>query len=53
MISLEEYDRVQMILGRFGSQRPKTKTHAYSGCMKCANCGMAITAEEKKKFIKS
>jgi site-specific DNA recombinase len=53
MITLAEYDRVQTILGRKGRPRPKTHSFAYRGLMTCGECGCAITAETKTKYIKS
>lgn len=53
MITVEEFERVQEILGR--KNKPKMKTHdfAFTGIIRCGFCGCLITAEEKKKFIKS
>ena len=53
MITLEQFDRVQMLLGTKG--RPRAKIHElyYTGYMFCGECGCRITAEEKFKFIKS
>ncbi len=53
MVSLEEYDRVQVILGREGKPRSKTHDFAYTGLMRCSTCGSMFTATEKKKFIQS
>ncbi len=53
MISLEEFDRAQIILGKKGKPRASSHNFAYSGLMKCGECGCAITAEEKTKLIKS
>lgn len=53
MITLEEYDRVQKILGKKGKPRPKTKKLPFTGIIKCGHCGCSITAEEKTKFVKS
>jgi len=53
MITLEEYDRVQIILGRKGKPRPKTHEFAFTGSMRCGVCGCLYTAETKKKLIKS
>jgi len=52
MVTLEEFDRVQVILGREGKPRPKTHEFAFTGCIRCAECGCLITAIEKIKFIK-
>lgn len=53
MITLEEYDRVQMLLGRKGKPRPKTHEFAFTGMIRCAECDCLHTAETKKKIIKS
>jgi site-specific DNA recombinase len=50
MITREEYDKVQMLLGRKGRPRPKNHAFAFVGTMRCGECGMAITAEEKTKI---
>lgn len=52
MITLEEYDRVQMILGRKGKPRPISHEFAFTGSIRCGVCGCLYTAETKKKFIK-
>ncbi len=53
MITLEEYDRVQMLLGRKGKPRPKKHEFAFTGSIRCGVCGCLYTAETKKKLIKS
>ncbi len=53
MITLEEYDRVQMLLGRKGRPRPQKHEFAFTGVIRCGECGCLYTAETKKKFIKS
>lgn len=52
MITLEEYDRVQVILGRNGKPRAQTHEFAYTGLMRCEVCGSMYTASEKKKIVK-
>ncbi len=52
MITLEEYDRVQVILGLNGKPRAKSHAFAFTGVMRC-ECGGMITASEKTKLIKS
>lgn len=47
MITREEYDKAQAILGRRGKQRPKTRDFAYTGVVRCGECGAMVTAEEK------
>src|SRR3989344_2457319 len=51
MISLQEFERVQVLLGRKGSPRPKTHNFPYVGLLKCGGCGASITAEEKWQII--
>src|SRR3989344_535858 len=51
MITLEEYDRVQVILGRSGKPRAKTHNFAYTGIIVCDACGGMITASEKIKIV--
>ena len=46
MITLQEFEKVQRILKRAKS-RAKDKHFAYTGMMRCAECGSIITAEEK------
>ncbi len=53
MISLEEFDRVQEILGRKGKPRPHKHHFAFTGLMKCGVCGCAITASKKTKLVKA
>ena len=52
MITLEEYDRVQVILGRNGKPRAQTHEFAYTGLMVCEVCGSMYTASEKTKMVK-
>jgi DNA invertase Pin-like site-specific DNA recombinase len=51
MITKEEYDLIQLRLGKKGKPQPKTKEFAYTGTMTCGECGSAITAEEKHQLI--
>lgn len=53
MITLEEFDKVQQMLGRAGKPRQHKFQYAYTGIMTCAECGSAITATTKSKLIKS
>jgi len=53
MVTLEEFDRVQMILGREGKPRPQKHEFAFTGAIHCGECGCLYTAERKKKIIKS
>lgn len=51
MITLEEYDRVQMLLGKDGKPRPSKHVHAYTGEITCGECGCMHTAVTKTKPI--
>ena len=53
MITLEEFDRVQVLLGRKGKPRPKQHDFAFTGSIRCGVCGCLYTAETKRKIIKS
>lgn len=52
MITLEEYDRVQFLLGKKGKARPQKHQFAFTGLIRCGECGCLVTAETKKKLIK-
>ena len=53
MITRDEYDRIQQILGVDGRPRPKTHTFAFTGMIRCGECGCLITAEDKVKRQKN
>jgi site-specific DNA recombinase len=42
MVTPEEYDRVQMLVGMNGRPRPKRHVFAFVGMMKCGECGLSI-----------
>ncbi len=52
LVSQDEFDWVQEILGREGKPRPKTHEFAFTGTIRCGECGYMVTAEEKTKLIK-
>ncbi len=52
MVSKDEFDRVQTLLGRKGKPRPKKHHFAFTGAIRCGECGCMVTAETKKKIIK-
>ncbi len=52
MIEESEFYKVQMILGREGKPRQKTHEFAFTGMIKCGECGCFITAENKIKINK-
>jgi len=47
MITLDEFDRVQELLGAKGRPRPKARSWTYAGMIRCGECGFAVLAEEK------
>ncbi len=54
MISEEEFNLVQDMLGDKGSPRPKAHDMAFTGSLiRCAGCGSSITAEAKQKRQKN
>lgn len=53
MVTPEEFDHVQLLLGRKGKPRPKKHSFAFTGAIRCGECNCLITAETKKKHIKS
>lgn len=46
MITLDDFEKVQQILRRPGRPR-KTGSFAYTGMIRCGECGFTVTAEEK------
>ena len=54
MISLDEFNRVQELLGQHGChKRPYKNDFAFAGLFSCGVCGCAITAEHKAKYNQS
>jgi site-specific DNA recombinase len=53
MVTREEFDLAQKLLGRAGRPRPKNKRLPFTGVIRCDVCSSAITAEEKIKKIKA
>ena len=47
IVTLDEFDRVQEILGRPRQPRPKTREYAFTGRIRCGSCGLSVTAEER------
>jgi hypothetical protein len=48
MITLAEFERVQALLGRPGRARAKHREFAFTGLIRCGECGLGITAEAQK-----
>jgi len=53
MITMNEFDTVQELLGRKGNSRYQKHKFTYTGIITCGECGCAITATKKSKLIKS
>lgn len=52
MITEAEYDRVQALLGRNGNPRAQSHSEfAFTGLIRCGDCGRAVTAEEKHQVM--
>ena len=48
MVRISEFDRVQELLGVNTNPRGQKRTFAFTGLIKCGECGAAITAEYKR-----
>ncbi len=53
MITEEEFNKIQIILGRKSVRKPRTKNFAYTGMIHCAECGAQITAEDRFRYLKN
>lgn len=53
MITVDEFDRVQILLGRKGKPRPKRYQYAYPGLITCGECDGMISATFKEKLLLS
>ena len=47
VVALAEFDRVQEILGRPGRPQPQKHTFAFTGMIRCGECRLMVTAENK------
>ena len=52
MITPEEFDVLQRLLGDKAKQRPKKHEFAFTGTLKCMTCGFSVTAEKRSKYVK-
>lgn len=52
MVTDTEFDRMQVLLGRYGKPRPQRYEYAYPGAIKCGECGGFVSATFKEKKIK-
>jgi site-specific DNA recombinase len=53
MITRQEYDEVQLILGDKGRPRAQTHENPYACLLHCGECQSMIVMDPKRKFIKS
>lgn len=53
MVTPEEFDRVQAIIHRDFRTQPKTHRFAFTGLIRCGECGCQITAERKVKHYRT
>jgi site-specific DNA recombinase len=52
MVTNDEYDKVQVILGREGKPRQQVHDSSYTGLVRCGECGSMCTCTVKKKIVK-
>lgn len=53
MITKQEYDHIQILLGNKSQPRPKAHDFAFRGPITCGECGAMVTAETKIKRQKN
>ncbi len=53
MITRDEYEKIQVMLGKKGRPRPKKYDFAFRGPLMCGECGASVTAENKVKKQKN
>ena len=53
MITSEEFERVQVFLGKKGRPKTQLNNFPFTGIITCAECGASVTASKKKKLVKS
>jgi site-specific DNA recombinase len=53
MISMEDFDYVQNVLGKYGKPRSGVKEYAYTSIMRCGVCGCSVAGKLRRKWIKS
>ena len=51
MVTQEEYDKVQVLLGRKGNPRPRKNNFPFRCLMKCGECGSTVVADPKNQII--
>jgi len=53
MLTLEEYDKAQEILGPKGKPHLTKNENVYAGLIRCGSCGSAVIVDVKRKMIRS
>ena len=53
IISLDEYDKIQIILGKKGKPRNQKHSFSFTGVIRCGGCGGVITAQHATKKQKN
>jgi site-specific DNA recombinase len=53
MISAEDFDYIQKMLGGHGKPRSGVREYAYTSIMRCGVCGCSIAGKLRRKWIKS
>lgn len=53
LVTIEEYNQVQKILGSKGRPCPQKHEHNYNGLIKCGHCGLAICPDRQEKHYKT
>jgi len=51
MITIDDFNKAQDILGSKNKPKPQKHNFAFTGIIKCGQCGNSITAETKNKHI--
>jgi len=47
VVNLDEFERVQRLIGRPDQIRPQRHEFAFTGMIRCGGCGLGVTAEHK------
>lgn len=53
MVTLEQFDYAQTLLGKKGKSRTGVNLYTFTGLIKCGQFGCSIVAKTSTKFIKS
>ena len=53
MITMDEFDRVQILMGNKGKPRAQKHDFPFTGIMTCGGCGACVTASKKNKVLTS